>query len=431
MTVKKISGLLHLWLGLASGIIVFIVSITGCIYVFEKEIKNIIEPWRFISSQKGPFLEPSKLSSIAENVVKGKKAGSLTYNGANEAVVISFFSRNKVKEAKAGDRYEVVYLNPYNGAVLKVKSLSRGSNSDFFRFVLNGHRALWLPYPIGRPIVGVSVLVFVIMLLSGIVLWWPRKWIRSIRDKSFKIKWNGSFKRANYDTHNVLGFYSCLFLLIISLTGLVWSFQWFSKSVYWLSSGGKSIPEYKQPISDTTLTVPFKMTAIDKIWMSLSGNGNNRTAMFISIPKKSADAIGISVYYNQGTYYKMDYHYFDQHSLKVLKADGPYFGKYADAGAADKLRRMNYDIHVGAILGLPGKILAFLASLISASLPVTGFLIWWGKRKKSKKRKYTGRLKPDEIDLNERILLKPILKRREFAINKAENLLLGSCEINK
>ena len=45
---------------------------------------------------------------------------------------------------------------------------------------------------------------------------------------------------------------------------------------------------------------------------------------------------------------------------------------------------MNYDIHVGAVLGLPGKILAFFASLIAASLPVTGFVIWWGRRKKSK-----------------------------------------------
>jgi uncharacterized iron-regulated membrane protein len=44
---------------------------------------------------------------------------------------------------------------------------------------------------------------------------------------------------------------------------------------------------------------------------------------------------------------------------------------------------MNYDIHVGAIGGLTGKIIAFIASLVCASLPVTGFLIWWGKRRKS------------------------------------------------
>jgi len=46
---------------------------------------------------------------------------------------------------------------------------------------------------------------------------------------------------------------------------------------------------------------------------------------------------------------------------------------------------MNYDIHIGAVLGLPGKIMAFVASLIAASLPITGFIIWWGRKKKSKK----------------------------------------------
>jgi len=34
--------------------------------------------------------------------------------------------------------------------------------------------------------------------------------------------------------------------------------------------------------------------------------------------------------------------------------------------------------------GLPGKILAFLVSLIAASLPITGFYIWWGKKHKQK-----------------------------------------------
>lgn len=49
-----------------------------------------------------------------------------------------------------------------------------------------------------------------------------------------------------------------------------------------------------------------------------------------------------------------------------------------------KLGDMNYDLHTGQILGLGGKILAFLASLISASLPITGTLLWWGRKRKSK-----------------------------------------------
>jgi uncharacterized iron-regulated membrane protein len=84
---------------------------------------------------------------------------------------------------------------------------------------------------------------------------------------------------------------------------------------------------------------------------------------------------------DDGTYWQNDNIYFDQYTLKELPVDHVY-GRFKDAAAADKLMRMNYDIHVGAVLGLPGKVLAFFASLLCASLPVTGFYIWWGRRKK-------------------------------------------------
>ena len=49
---------------------------------------------------------------------------------------------------------------------------------------------------------------------------------------------------------------------------------------------------------------------------------------------------------------------------------------------SDRIRRMNYDIHIGAVLGYPGRIAAFLAALVAASLPITGLWIWLGKRRK-------------------------------------------------
>jgi uncharacterized iron-regulated membrane protein len=90
----------------------------------------------------------------------------------------------------------------------------------------------------------------------------------------------------------------------------------------------------------------------------------------------------VIAYLRSGTYYKTNIYNFDQYSLKPVKSAGPYSGRYADAGVADKLRRMNYDIHVGAILGIPGKVIAFFLAMVSASLPITGFYIWWGKRNK-------------------------------------------------
>jgi len=425
---KRISAWLHLWLGIGSGLIVMIVGLTGCMYVFEHEIKDFMEDWRFVEPQQKAFMLPSELVRIADQKMNGPHASSVTFSGRDEAAIVGYFIPKKDKKAsrdaamgkrspatelnqaaatkpdlrlnakrKAGGKGEAprkrregifrsVYMNPYTGAILHVKSTSRTESPDFFRFMLNGHRALWLPYEIGRPIVGVGVLVFVVLLITGIVLWWPAKWIKSMRDKSFKIKWDASFKRINYDMHNVLGFYSMIFLLMISMTGLVWSFQWWSKSVYWVTSGGKSLVDTREtPLSDTTSLKPFNITNVDKIWFKLRKENAQAASIMLSIPQKPAESISASVYQQSNTFYNMDRFNYDQQSLKELKSKSPFAGKYIEANLPDKIRRMNYDIHVGAVLGLTGKIIAFFASLICASLPVTGFLIWWGKKKKSKK----------------------------------------------
>ncbi|WP_281633059.1 PepSY-associated TM helix domain-containing protein [Flavobacterium luteolum] len=428
---------LHLWLGLASGIIVVIVSLTGCIYVFENEIRDFIEDWRFVKPQEKAFLLPSQLVTIADNKMKDKKATSVTFGAKDEAAIVGYFvekkengERGSKEENKKGERrkdfakneskseksevkvqknekgkgkgkrkdekrkggrrqgtFISVYMNPYTGDILNIKSVSRSDSPDFFRWILNGHRALWLPYDIGRPIVGVAVLIFVVLLISGIVLWWPTKWIKSIIDKSFKIKWDASFKRVNYDMHNVFGFYSCIFLFFIAVTGLVWSFGWWSKSLYWVTSGGKPLVENREsPKSDTTHVKAFNITTADKVLLNLRKENPQAAGIMISIPAKPADPIGAFVYKQKHTFYNMDRYSFDQQTLKEISIKTPFSGKYVEANIPDKIRRMNYDIHVGRVLGLTGKIIAFLASLISASLPITGFIIWWGKQKFGKKK---------------------------------------------
>lgn len=430
---KRIMAWLHLWLGLASGIIVVIVSITGCIYVFENEIRDFIEDWRFVEPQEKAFLLPSQLVTIADKAMKGKHATSVTFGEKDDAAIVGYFiqkkeegkdkdakgngkraegkarkqdlakndsekgktlekgkGKEKGKEEKKRKRrsgvFTSIYMNPYTGEILNIKSVSRSDSPDFFRWILNGHRALWLPYDIGRPIVGVAVIIFVILLISGIVLWWPTKWIKSIINKSFKIKTDASFKRVNYDLHNVLGFYSCIFLFFIAVTGLVWSFGWWSKSLYWVTSGGKPLTENREsPKSDTTHVKTFELTTVDRVLKKISKENPQAAGIMISIPEKPADAIGAFVYKQKNTYYNMDRYSFDQQTLKEISIKTPFSGKYIEANIPDKIRRMNYDIHVGAVLGLTGKIIAFFASLISASLPITGFLIWWGKQKFGKK----------------------------------------------
>ncbi|MFT3680966.1 MAG: PepSY-associated TM helix domain-containing protein [Ferruginibacter sp.] len=368
MRFKKIIGKIHLWLGLASGLVVVFLGITGCILAFENEIRALTETYREVPVQSKPFLPPTVLKQVAENHLTSKKSLGVEYPGAGKAAVSAYYDENN---------YELVFLDPYTGAFLKHKNM----NSDFFRVVLDGHFYLWLPPNIGQPIVASATLIFLVMLITGLILWWPKN--KAARKQRFSIKWTAKWRRKNYDLHNVLGFYMTWVAIFIAITGLVWGFEWFSNSLYWATSGGKKMIEEKHPESDTT-----KMGAVanvtDLVWALHKNEVKADEGLSIYFAGDSLAPVEAFINHRPGTYYNMDAYHYDQYTGKEMPVAGVYAGKFKDAKVADKIRRMNYDIHVGAVLGLPGKIMAFFASLIAASLPITGFIIWWGRRKKAK-----------------------------------------------
>jgi uncharacterized iron-regulated membrane protein len=363
-------GKVHLWLGLTSGLVVFIVAVTGCLYAFQAELRNLTEPFRFVEQRSADTMPPSALKAIAEKELPRKKPHAVLYTGSDKAVQVIFFN------FEPDYYYYVAFLNPYTGEVLKIKDM----RSDFFQFILDGHFYLWLPPAIGQPVVASFTLVFVVMMISGLILWWPRK--KGSAKQRFTIKWNARWRRKNYDLHNVLGFYATWIAIILSLTGLVWGFQWFASSVYAVAGGEKSLI-YQDPVSDTTSVFAGDRPAIDKVWDLMSKEYPTTDWIEVHIPEHHSLAIAANANPDADTYWQTDYRYFDQYTLKELPV-GHIYGRIKDATAADKLIRMNYDIHTGAIIGLPGKVLAFFASLIVASLPITGFMVWLGRRNKSR-----------------------------------------------
>jgi uncharacterized iron-regulated membrane protein len=371
MTAKKVIGKIHLWLGFTSGLLVFVIAITGCIYAFEREIRDLTQPFRFIEKQSREYLPPSILKAAAEEKLSGKHIHAVQYLGADKAAMVIYYNY------EPDYYYYLVYVNPYTAEVLKVKDME----ADFFQFILNGHFYLWLPPEIGQPVAASATLVFVVMLISGIILWWPKK--KKDAKQRFKIKWSARWRRVNYDMHNVLGFYVWAIALVLALTGLVWGFQWFAKGVYAATGGEKSL-EYSEPLSDTTKQYAGDVPTIDKIYAEMRRQYPTAKTIEVHIPDTKTAVIGANANPDDETYWKIDYRYYDQYTLQEVSVDHIY-GKFPEAKAADKLSRMNYDIHTGAILGLPGKTLAFFASLICASLPVTGVYIWWGRRNKAKK----------------------------------------------
>jgi uncharacterized iron-regulated membrane protein len=388
----RINKWLHLWLGLASGIIVLIVCLTGCIWVFNEEIEGLLEPETKVERQDKPVITPAQLSVIVANQYPDKLPAYATYQ---QGRTINLNLRDKVEKKEKGERGGgrrgggvTLKINPYTGEVVSKEVLKKGE-TDFFRFILNGHRFLWMPSAIGRPIVNYGTLVFVVLLITGLIWWYPKKWNKSTTDKSFKIKWGASFKRVNLDLHNVLGFYSLLFLLAIALTGMVYGIKWYSEGLYWVTSGGEQLAEFKRMESDSLQTGKFYTPerAMDLAWNKVIVKHPKSQGFYYNFPdtSKAKATIGITVYPNAGQFYNSKGYTFDQHTLAELKREDVYSQDYETGNFSTKLRKMNYDIHVGSILGFPGKVMAFLAALIGASLPVTGFLIWYGRKFKKKK----------------------------------------------
>ncbi|MXV49660.1 PepSY domain-containing protein [Pedobacter sp. HMF7647] len=359
-------GRIHLWLGLTSGLVVFIVSLTGCLFCFHDEIEDITKPHRHVEARNQPYLPPSVLKENAQKAVPDGKISFLSYVGKDRPALA--YTTNSTSTY-------YVYLDPYTGKHLKTEDLK----TDFFIIVEYIHLYLLLPAEIGRQIVGISTIVFVVMLISGIILWWPKR--KSDHKRSFKIKWNSKWRRVNYDLHNVLGFYAASIALVLALTGLAIDYEWMRKTFTYTANLGAQYPdEDKHPVIDTINHKPINRPVIDVAMAQTFKLSPASEMYFVTFPEKTSESFETGAYAKSLVYHQQNNYHFDPVSAQLLKSQ-PYKSK----SVGMKLNEMNYAIHTGQILGLFGKIIAFIASLIATSLPVTGFIVWLGRRKKKSK----------------------------------------------
>ena len=385
---------LHRWLGLISGLVVVVVSVTGCLFVFQKEINRWVRAdLRSVDTATQteraegarPRLPLEELQRRAADTLGVERLayGLTTFGDPGRTWKAFTFQYGEPTWTYFGSikEYETAYIDPYTGEVAGVVDEER----DFFQVVKALHWSLLLATPIGQPIVVWATVVFVVLLVSGLILWWPRWWNRRERRRSFRVRWKATLYRLNYDLHNVLGFYALVVALIIALTGFYWAFPVAKKSLYFLGTGEYRLPpESQQQVQSEPVPSPGSgqsgsplEAAYAKAWGEYPGA--HRITFTSPAPSDSQGTIQATVYRDGGVYYGKSHLQFDRYTGELL-----HNAPYSQKNAGEKLLEMNYDIHVGAIGGLPGKLIAFLASLISASLPVTGFIIWWKKKRKGK-----------------------------------------------
>lgn len=366
-TFKSITNWLHLWLGLASGIILIIVALTGSLLAFEAELEPVLFKHYHIVQPTGQRLSLDSVVTLAQSTFPGQKASR----------IIVHAEPNRSVEVRVGTKGEnnkgvkLVYVNPYNGQIL----YKGAYNKKFFQQVRSLHRFLLLG-DTGKIITGISCTICFFLTITGLILWWPAN--KHALKQRFKIKWKASGKRLNWDLHAVTGFYLSIFLLTITFTGLLMSYDWLEDTILKLADG-KHLKEtkVKSPSKGKDIKAGIYQDVLQQINQIYTGNG---VVAFV-VPAKPSQAITITKENVNAVVVSSDIAYFDAKNGTLIKKM-PF--EKLTPGA--KIRKMITPAHTGSLLGWPGKILALIVTLFTASLPVSGFLIWLGKRKKNKKR---------------------------------------------
>ncbi|MCO7723277.1 PepSY domain-containing protein [Myroides odoratimimus] len=387
---KKFMLWLHKWLGLITGIVIVIVSITGCIYVFHDDIKKIVYPNNFyiddtenLSDYNRETLSFSSLQSIAQQAVGEQYP-------INRVDIYPAKDRTWVFRALKTDKnatgywnevvfYKRIFVNPYTGVVQKVEDTKK----EFFYVVLQLHRNLLLGSKIGGWVVGGSTVLFMVITITGLILWWPKKWKGKTFKRSFVFDFSVNWKRLNHDLHNLLGMYTFLLAIVIGMTGVLFAFPKFRSAVEITLN---KVDEDKFQVMESTAfyTVPqiTSNTLDNAVFYALDKFGY-ADMMSIRLSKDEKEPHSLQIRLEQDKTSKFEWLYFDKKSGDIVTREDH---TYTSIALGTKVNSLNFDLHVGTIWGYPTKILAFIGSLIFASLPVTGLIIWLNKQKKSKKR---------------------------------------------
>jgi uncharacterized iron-regulated membrane protein len=233
---RRIIFWLHLVTGVLAGLVIGVMSVTGVLLAFERQIVAFAErDVRTVQplASGGSRLALYDLVTQARAVVpEGRLSGVMLRADPTATVVVNF------------GRERTVFVHPYTGVVL-----GEGAKTlrHFFHLMTDWHR--WLgtegaSRDIGRAVTGACNTAFVVMVVTGVYLWWPRRWTRQVLQAVMAPNFGLRGKPRDWNWHNTAGFWSASLLICITLTGLVMSYQWANDLLYTLTG---NIPPPRPP----------------------------------------------------------------------------------------------------------------------------------------------------------------------------------------
>ncbi len=369
----------HAYIGLILGIIYLIVSISGATVVYVNELTE----WAYGDNLKvSPICGKAPISYDKMYALARKEYPYVQYHVVgkdteheNRAYSLAGVKPHLHKLWSPGLQYDLAYVDPYSEKII-YRSNSYGYH-DFFHWLIGLHAYLQLGDG-GEFFISFLALAMLGSLITGTILY--RKSFFKVLFFRAKFKW--STRKAIFaNIHRIVGTWALLINILIFFSGFYlyksyWSTAWWKNtSVNGISYHAKNA-ELKNPIQGVSLDSLARITQEKIPELTL------QSIAVASDSTKIISLVGISSEKLFGS--------FDNYIMVNYKTDGTLMQienkKWKDLSASEKWDNINWGIlHTGWGLGNIGKAVWCLMGFMPSVLSLSGFIMWWNKKRKKNK----------------------------------------------
>lgn len=342
---------LHLYAGLLAALPLLVAGVTGAVLAFAKELQPYTDARYYQVTAAG---EPLPLATVVEGIRAAYPGIRLGHLGVPDAA-----ERPYVIYASQGGEQFMLFADPYSGSVIRKSH----DTATVMKVVEKLHRNLLAQQP-GRYLMAASTAVMALLSLIGLYLWWPmrRGTVRRTIRRGDLLSW-----------HNLTGLVAVSVLLVIAVTGVTFTFNKSVIPALFAVTGAPPAPA--KPTVTPQTTPPVSLAAI---------LASVRAAAPEARISGFSDPAGAGGVYTFNLSYPSEMHPTGWEQLYINPYNGELDGRFNayDHSFAAAYQRSWWAWHTGEMIGLGGRILWALVSLLVAALSVTGVLMWWRKRRR-------------------------------------------------
>ena len=333
---------LHLVLALVSGLVVTSLGVTGAIMAFEPEIDH----WQHRALMDvTPAGTPHSLLDISDALMKQFPA---------EPITAFTLGATPARAVGVAMKRGTVFVNPYTLEVTGVRTPGANWLSNVHQFHLR-LLSTW-----ARPLVRWSGVITVFLLLSGVYLWWPVKRVNVTTGRSAFRTW--------FDWHNAIGMFSLVFLLTLSVTGVIIGFNDVTTPLAYRITGSqpaKPTPSKIPPIAGAHQISPDRA-------LEIARNALPGATPFMIQAVTPSDAYVVRARFPEDlTPGGRSNIIVDSYTGAVISV-----GNSRTAPGGRRFENYNRAIHTGDIFGMPSKIVMSIASAMAPVQLITGVMMW-------------------------------------------------------